>query len=256
MQQIYKIMTVGFIALLLNSCSLIPQKNEKNDTHKRSIIAPNNSEVVLLGYHPIEPIFVEKFEVKSRDKKEDIYWKELKNSEIREALPLQSASVIMIDENKKGGANYLLASVSSKRGNYTVIMDYVKYRTEQIYSSGGTFLGNAKVGIGLRIKAKVKTIKENLNLGSLMALGLEAQRNNLRGEISIDVIGIDSENVTNLIPLTSQIDQSSIQNALQALASIKSKIYEEESILTPHIVAINPSTKDNVKRVVERIKLR
>ncbi len=163
----------------------------------------------------------------------------------------------MIDENKGGRANYLLASVSSKRGNYTVIMDYMKYRTEQVYGSGGSpFLGNAKIGIGLRIKAKVKTTKENLNLGSLMSLGLEAQRNNLRGEISIDIIGIDSENVTNLIPLTSQIDQSSIQNALEALASIKSKIYEDKTTLTPHMIAINPSQKGNEKRLVERIEFK
>jgi len=63
------------------------------------------------------------------------------------------------------------------------------------------------------------------------------------------VIGIDSPDVTNLIPLTSEIDQTSIQGALQALASIKTKISEADTRLTPHVVAIRQAKAGAVQRI-------
>jgi len=103
--------------------------------------------------------------------------------------------------------------------------------------------------VGLRIKAVVQTTEVGLNLGSLIAIGAEARRGTLRGGISVDVIGIDSPDVTNLIPLTSEIDQTSIQGALQALASIKTKISEADTRLTPHVVAIRQAKAGAVQRI-------
>jgi len=77
----------------------------------------------------------------------------------------------------------------------------MKYRVEDVSEGAdgsGESLGTARIGVGLRIKAVVQTTEVGLNLGSLIAIGAE-------------VIGIDSPDVTNLIPLTSEIDQTSIQ---------------------------------------------
>ena len=52
-----------------------------------------------------------------------------------------------------------------------------------------------RVGVGLRIRAQVVTDKSNLNLGSIANIGLEASNGNLRGGISVDIVGIDSKDV-------------------------------------------------------------
>lgn len=82
------------------------------------------------------------------------------------------------------------------------------------------------------------TLQNNINLSSLESIGLEAKSGNLAGGISVDIIGMDSESITNLAPLTSEIDQTSIQSALQALSSIKSKLLDDSTSITPHFIAI------------------
>jgi hypothetical protein len=209
-----------------------------------------------LGYIPIDPLPVAKVRVYDPDLNlnKEVYWKSIKDNDlIRSLLPLQSAQVAISKIEASGKVNYTGASLSGDVGSYKVIMDYMKYRIADAYDKNGQYLGSGRIGIGLRIKAELVTSKANLNLGSISAIGLEANMNNLSGGISIDIIGIDSEHVTNLIPLTSEIDQTSIQSALQALASIKSKLWEEETNITPHLVAIQQSIPDANSKIRQEL---
>lgn len=42
-------------------------------------------------------------------------------------------------------------------GTYTVKMDYMKHRVEDVYDGSNTLIGSARVGMGLRITTVVKT---------------------------------------------------------------------------------------------------
>jgi hypothetical protein len=227
---------------------------------KENIVAPTpegqhaSSPENYLGYQPIDPLPVQKVMVydPSEDKYKEKYWLSLNDDEKRSLLSLQSAQVSVSKNDISGKVTYLTSYLSGAHGSYTVIMDYMKYRVADVADPDTKeFIGNGRIGVGLRIKAVVVTSDVNLNLGSLMAIGLEAKRGNLSGGISVDVIGIDSADVTNLIPLTSEIDQTSIQSALQALASIKAKIHEENTVITPHLVAINQEKPGNVQKIKE-----
>jgi len=118
-------------------------------------------------------------------------------------------------------------------------MDYMKYRDEPIVDSDGKVLGNGRVGIGLRLVAEISTAKADLNLGSLLVIGVNAKLGYLKGSLYVNVIGMDSSDITNLIPLTSVIDETAIQAALQSLAAVKSKIHDNATLLTPHVVAVS-----------------
>lgn len=215
-----------------------------------------------LGYQPVDPVPVLKVMIiDTTDKaniEKEIYWACISDvRQKRELLPIQSAQVSLTKSDISGKIGYLGSSISAEKGSYCVTMDYMKYRIENIYDNNGEYIGNGRVGIGLRIKADVVTTKSNLNIGSLSALGLEAKYGHLRGGISVDIIGIDSEDITNLIPLTSEIDQTSIQSSLQALASIKTKIWENETTLTPHLVAISqarPNMERNIRNQISTYK--
>lgn len=236
-------------AVLLAGCAATNNKGKpvaKEDTR-----SPEN----FLGYQAIPPLPVDKVMLyeESTDELKEVYWAAIADeATIRDLLPLQSAQVYVRKTDVSGKMSYLTASVTGETGSYTVTMDYMKYRVEDIVDdASGTSIGNARIGVGLRIEAVLVTSKANLNLGSLLVIGVEAQQGNLRGGISVDVIGIDSEAVTNLIPLTSEIDQTAIQAALQALASIKTKIYEEDTKLTPHLVAIRQTKAGLTQRIKE-----
>lgn len=223
-------------ALLLSSCTTLPV----------NVVESNK----YLGYKPIDPFPVTTVKYYSEGIIEDVYWESIDESEVRrKLLPLQSAQVSVSESNSSGKISYLDGSVSGEKGSYEVIMDYMKYRVENLFDTNGKFLGSGRIGVGLRIRAQVVTDSSNLNLGSIANIGLEASNGNLRGGISVDIIGIDSKDVTNLIPLTSEINQTSIQAALQALASIKSKLWDDINI-TPHLVAIKQAeagTEDKIR---------
>jgi len=210
----------------------------------------------FLGYQPIDPIPVSKVTIFDQDSgmEKDVFWQSLPDAESRRRLlPLQTAQFSVRKTDLSGQVTYLVSSLSAERGSYEVIMDYMKYRVEDSYGADGAYIGNARIGVGLRIKASVVTNRANLNLGSITAIGLQASLGHLSGGISVDVVGIDSESVTNLIPLTSEIDETAIQSALQALASIKSKLWDAETTITPHAVAIRqskPNQETNIRKQV------
>lgn len=227
-----------FLLILLSSCA-----------SNRTPVESSN----YLGYKPIDPLPVSTVRYFTGAAIENIYWESIRAPEDRrKLLPLQSAQVSVTESKSSGAISYLDGSVSAEKGNYEVIMDYMKYRVEDSFDSNGAYLGNGRIGVGLRIKAQVVTNKSNLNLGSIANIGLEASNGNLRGSISVDVIGIDSKDVTNLIPLTSEINQTSIQAALQALASIKAKLWDNIDI-TPHLIAIKQSSPGNEAKIRESI---
>ena len=204
------------------------------------------------GYQPIEPLPVKYVEVYSENQFVTKPWASLNDSTIRNLLPNQSAQVAMRTTDFTGKINYLTASVTDQAGSYEVLMDYMKYRIEDVYNNSD-IVGSGRIGIGLRIKATVITNQANLNLSSLVNLGVEASSKHLTGLLSIDIFGIDSKDITNYIPLTAKLDETSIQNALQAIATIKSKIWDNNVKLTPHLIAINQKMDSSEKIIKEKI---
>jgi hypothetical protein len=167
------------------------------------------------------------------------------NAKINDLLPNYSSSVVTYINSAEFGLKYLGASLSSKAGNYRVVLDFIKYRDEPIFDNNNKLLAHGRVGVGLRMIADLKTFKADLDLGSLIAIGANAKLNNLKGSLYVDVIGMSSSEISNLVPFTSVIDETSIQSALQALAAIKSKLYDTNTKLVPHIVAVNSTTPDS-----------
>lgn len=204
------------------------------------------------GYQPTEPLPAKYVEVYTGNQFFTKPWAALTDSAIRYLLPNQSAQVAMRTTDLMGKITYLTASVTDQAGSYEVLMDYMKYRIEDVSNNSG-IVGSGRIGIGLRIKASVITNQANLNLSSLVNLGVEASSKHLTGLLSIDIIGIDSKDITNYIPLTAKLDETSIQNALQAVATIKSKIWDNNVKLTPHLIAINQNMDSSEKIIKEKI---
>jgi hypothetical protein len=233
-----KQLLIFFIAFLFVGCSTMQPLQIADIQYK--------------SYQPIEPLPVKNVEVYTGGKFVVKPWAALGDSTIRDLLPNQSAQIAMRTNDLTGKVNYLTASVTDKAGSYEVIMDFMKYRIEDVYDKYEV-AGSGRIGIGLRVKAKVITYKANLNLSSLANLGVEASNNHLTGLLSIDIIGIDSKDITNYIPLTAKLDETSIQNALQAIATIKSKIWDANVKITPQLIAINQNKDSSEKLIKEKI---
>ncbi|WP_425509585.1 hypothetical protein, partial [Xanthovirga aplysinae] len=86
--------------------------------------------------------------------------------------------------------------------------------------------------------ANITTFKANLNIGDLGAIGVAADENNLTGTLLLDVVGIESKDITSLIPLPKSISLASIQDAVEAIIVIKNKIYEDGTKIEPQVIAV------------------
>ncbi|GGG25446.1 hypothetical protein GCM10011344_27630 [Dokdonia pacifica] len=110
------------------------------------------------------------------------------------------------------------------------------------------------VGVGLRIQASVTVVKDSLslNLGSLYGLAIAASKDQLNGTLVIQTLGISGENISPAVPIPDRINETTIQAAMQSLATIKSKIYDVKTQITPQVVAFGlPYSIEGAKDLIE-----
>ena len=165
-------------------------------------------------------------------------WSALSNDQRRGLLPNQTSTMTTYKLDTSGEAKYLTAGVTGKAGTYRVVMDYALYRSDSLVNASGNHLGSGRIGVGLRIKAQIQTYEAGIDLGSIIALGFAAKGNKVKGNLEVNCLGINSPEITAIFPSPSAINETSIQNALEALAAIKSKISDTNTSVTPQVIAI------------------
>lgn len=229
-----------FICLFLFSC--------KSSKLNEDIFVEGKSFKNFRGYEPVDPVEFED-QILISNGNGSIISKDIKLLRPEEILGFLNNETVLVsigELNREGSISYLPITMSKKNTSYKVTMDYMKYATlAQI--SENKFIGSKRVGIGLRLISLITTAESGINIGDLYSIGLAAKENKLSGTLIIEVIGIKSKEVTTLIPLPSEINQTTIQNAMQALATIKSKIYDEETRLYPQVMAIKKYQKEEIE---------
>lgn len=231
--------------LLFFSLFSFSQKN-KGDSPLGTFIL----EKQFKDYVPVSPLDYEDYVSVYNPDSNKFVWKmipeiAIEKDKMVKFLPNEAVYVTVRKIDVNGGINWGVSSVTAEKGSYTVIMDYCKFTTLKAYENDSLCIGFTKVGVGLRITANIETAKAGLNIGSLFGLGIAAQGGKLTGTMSIDVIGMESKQITDLLPLPSEISPASIQNCLQAMAAIKTKIYDTDTRLFPQIVAVKSSSDGN-----------
>jgi hypothetical protein len=154
--------------------------------------------------------------------------------------------------DSEGKINYIPVTLSAKGSSYKITMDYMKFATLGQIDKNGKFLGYKRVGVGLRLISQITTFESGINIGDISSIGIAAKAGKLNGTLMIEVIGIKSKEVTTLLPLPSEINQSTIQSAMQALATIKSKIYDTETKLYPQVMAVKIEAETSATNISDK----
>lgn len=206
------------------------------------------------GFIPVDPIEYNDEIILAQDG--ELYSKEIKvmsSDEIFQFLNNETVLVSIGQVNAEGGISYLPVTVSTKNSSYKVTMDYMKFATLAEVRDDGSFIGFRRVGVGLRLITLLTASESGINIGDLSSIGMAAKLGTVKGTMMIEVVGIKSKEVTTLLPLPSEINQTTIQNAMQALATIKSKIYDEETMLFPQVMAIKPDSTSQKRQPIVSI---
>jgi hypothetical protein len=130
-----------------------------------------------------------------------------------------------------GKLTYLVGCVAGKGKQIVVQQDYLNYKLVQIKGK------QEKVGIVFRIEAELVTKSSDVNLNGLFAIGLAVQSGSAAGQLKVEVHGLAGEPISSLIPLPSDISEASLQNAMQAIATLKTKVYDDQVTVSPQIIA-------------------
>lgn len=198
------------------------------------------------GYHPLDPLPV------------NILSDEvpISNERMLNALPDETIRLAIGQINASGGVSFSSSSVGYEGEKYVVILDYIKFNTESFGVKLENLAGEdalkatlteddnpdvivpVYIGVGLRLTANITVNKGNVNLGNLLALGAEASAEKITGTLVVQSLGISGQEISALIPMPGEINATTIQNALMALGTIKSKIYEEGTSITPRVVGV------------------
>ncbi|MEM6273198.1 MAG: hypothetical protein AAF998_27550 [Bacteroidota bacterium] len=170
----------------------------------------------------------------------ELYIDEANNEEVLNLLPneLTHKSIITID--KKDEIRFSAIELSEKDFTYIVKTDYIKYTTLPVRkdSETGENIGVARVGIGVRVDATLRTKKSDITVSDLYALGAAASDKGLSGHITVSIMGIESEEVTGTFPVNAEISPTSIAATLQTIVAVKQAIYDRDTHITPQVLEI------------------
>jgi hypothetical protein len=172
-------------------------------------------------------------------------WTQLNNSQIMNILSNTRGEISVGKFDAQGNLTYVVAKATGKVGTYRVIMDYSNYVTEDVIDATSSaspkpIIGQGRVGVGLRLTADITTTTADVNLGSLLALGIAANAGQVKGTMTVESIGIRIPGSAGPILSNTTIDETSIQKTLESIAVIQSKIADKGTVLDPQVLAVKP----------------
>ena len=235
--------------ILMTGCSL-----SKHMPKATTIGDPTNA--YSYGYQPIDPLPVS-YGIDSGQGKimMSSYGAKIPNKRIMESFPDETMRLAIGELDGKGNISFASSKYGYAHSSYIVILDYIKFDTKTLpvvvlkdslnrvldFKRSATpgesdAIIPVYIGVGLRFTANITVNEGSVDLGNLFALGLAAESKKVTGTLIIQTLGISGKDISSLIPMPSQINTTTIQNAIMSLASIKAKIYEDDAELTPRVV--------------------
>ena len=245
----YLMFLILLMSLFISGCA--SQAQLSSIEADRLLKASGFSAEKSAGFVPIEPIIADsQIEMVKNGVIISTDIRLLSNKETLDFLADSWSKISVSKVNTDGSLTYLTASLTNEKGRYVAIMDYTKYFIEDMIDKGIT-IGRVRTGIGLRLLADINTKKSKIDLGGLLKIGLAASKNELSGSLEVRAIGVTSNDIDALLPgMLPAINESSIQTALEAMAAVKAKFREGDTVVSPRYIAIelyestqNPNVK-------------
>lgn len=94
------------------------------------------------------------------------------------------------------------------------------------------------IGVGLRVSANVYVVGANANISGIGVIGAEAEAERLRGSLIVQTLGVNGKSVAAALPIQSELNRTTAQNAIVAVGSIKALLYADETIKSPRVVGL------------------
>ena len=94
------------------------------------------------------------------------------------------------------------------------------------------------VGIGLRVTASIDVVGASANISGIGVIGAEAEAEKLKGSLIVQTLGVNGKSIAAALPIQSELNRTTAQNAIVAVGSIKALLYADETVVSPRVVGI------------------
>jgi hypothetical protein len=102
------------------------------------------------------------------------------------------------------------------------------------------------IGVGLRLSADIRSLKSNISLSGLGAIGAEAEAKALAGTLTVQTLGVNGPSLATALPLPNKLDQTTIENGILAIGTSRAMLYTagvsgtagEKIVATPRVVGL------------------
>jgi hypothetical protein len=101
-----------------------------------------------------------------------------------------------------------------------------------------TFYLPLYIGIGLRVTADIRVLRANTKIGGLGIIGAEADAGNLSGSLVVQTLGVNGKSISAALPIQSELNRTTAQNAIVSIGSIKALLYEQDTVVSPRVVGL------------------
>ena len=216
--------------VLLSGCAALPSFD--------NVKVPETAAEVVQGptysYRPLDPLNAKVWRPESV---------RVSNCRMLEMLPDETMRFAVGQVDASGKVSYGVANSGVEGHRYVVVLDYMKSTTFQhpkpaADGSATTTVRSAPtyVGVGLRLSANLVVRKGSVDLGSLFALGLAGEANQVSGSLMLQTLGVSGPSISAALAIPSDISTASIQAALVSIGTIKSKIYDGDTEISPRVI--------------------
>jgi len=220
--------------------------------------------VVAYGYTPLDPLPINlKIPMNYRPTNQDLL----------DMMPDETMRLGIGTLSASGAVSFGPASAGYAGNSYVVVLDYTKCTTSQIGLQRVEVDGKAVyslarfaldapapnvilpvyVGVGLRLTATITIMEGSVELSNLLALGAAVEAKRASGTLVIQTLGLSGEGISTAIPIPSELNETTIQNALMAMGAVKAKTYDQKTLVTPRVVGFYNSVgggKDAVNGLI------
>lgn len=232
-----KLLAIILLTFLTFSDHVYSQSSSGNNVNGK---ANEGSSKVFNGFEPYDPVnFYYPFitsdaqgQVEMRD------WRNMQQEDLDRVFCNEAVLVMVAEMQENGMYQFVPNGLSKKKHHYTVYTDYMKYTSVQLKNEKGEMVGNGRMGVGLRIRINLYTKVDGVVLTDIFSMTMAVKEGKANGSVSMEVLGLQSNDISRILPLPSEINEASVQNALNTMATIKSKVYESSTVLSPQLIAV------------------
>jgi hypothetical protein len=112
------------------------------------------------------------------------------------------------------------------------------------------------IGIGLRVAATIESSKGSGKITGLGSLSAQADASGLQGFLVTQTLGINGSGVAAALPIQSELNPTTAQNAIASVGAIKALLYKDGTTVSPRVVGLYlpfPGGKPLVNAIVSEL---